>query len=304
MARSLAVWVVKLPVIWPEPPRIGSLDHGRRDHLLVEHDGEAVADIVLGDIAELRARRRVSKRKFTTGWPVCWSKPALASVRRSPATITRRCTTTWRRLVAASCRCIMRQDFVADRRGPAALGDRPLRPPAGSVILAVLPRMSLSRLGILQARHLHQDAVVALPLDGRFARAQLVDAAAHDFDGLVDDLLPASASCRRRSCAWRRRRRPARSCHIPWRPPTAPRWSWSGLRPCKQRCAPRRTRPASVTRTETVSPWRRGRYSRYAPCGSAARISPISDFDLVLLHLVEFALRAADRNRPADRGPG
>ena len=49
--------------------------------------------------------------------------------------------------------------------------------------------MVLSWVGILQARHLHQDAVVAGPLDGGLAGAHLVDAAAHHFDGLVHHLL-------------------------------------------------------------------------------------------------------------------
>ena len=52
MARSLASWTVKLPEIWPEPPRIGSLMRGRRDDLVVEHDGKGPADIVAGELAE------------------------------------------------------------------------------------------------------------------------------------------------------------------------------------------------------------------------------------------------------------
>ena len=53
MARSVASWVVKRPEIWPEPPRIGSLIRGRRDDLVVEHDGKGPADIVAGELAEL-----------------------------------------------------------------------------------------------------------------------------------------------------------------------------------------------------------------------------------------------------------
>ena len=44
----------------------------------------------------------------------------------------------------------------------------------------------LQPLRVLQARHLDQDAVVALALDDRFGRAELVDAAADDLDRLRD----------------------------------------------------------------------------------------------------------------------
>ena len=49
--------------------------------------------------------------------------------------------------------------------------------------------MALSWVGILQAGHLHQDAVVALTRDVGLAVPMCVDAAAHHFDGLVQDLL-------------------------------------------------------------------------------------------------------------------
>ena len=39
--------------------------------------------------------------------------------------------------------------------------------------------------GVLLARHLHENAVDALLLDGRLARADLVDAPAHDLDRLL-----------------------------------------------------------------------------------------------------------------------
>ena len=47
----------------------------------------------------------------------------------------------------------------------------------------------MSWVGILQARHLHQDAVVARARDVGLFGAQFVDAAAHHFDGLVHHLL-------------------------------------------------------------------------------------------------------------------
>ena len=55
-------------------------------------------------------------------------------------------------------------------------------------ILAVLPRMSISRVRILQARHLHQDAIDALPLDQRLDGTEFVDAALDDLDRLFDRL--------------------------------------------------------------------------------------------------------------------
>jgi len=83
-----------------------------------------------------------------------------------------------------------RQDFVADGRDAA--GGR-----AGAVggfidqlegHLGGLAERVLEVLRILEARHLHENAVVALTLDRRLARAERVDAAADDFDRLVDDL--------------------------------------------------------------------------------------------------------------------
>ena len=63
-------------------------DHRRRDHLVVEHDGERLADILLRHLGELRAPD-VLKRKMTIGSLVRWSKPGCASVRSSPDTRTR-----------------------------------------------------------------------------------------------------------------------------------------------------------------------------------------------------------------------
>ncbi len=51
---------------------------------------------------------------------------------------------------------------------------------------AVWPSSRLMRVGIMLARHLNQDAVVALALDGRLAGADLVDPPAHDLERLAD----------------------------------------------------------------------------------------------------------------------
>ncbi len=55
--------------------------------------------------------------------------------------------------------------------------------------MAVFAKNRFQVFRVLEARHLDDDAVVALPLDGGLARAELVDALAHDFDRLIDDVL-------------------------------------------------------------------------------------------------------------------
>ena len=82
------------------------------------------------------------------------------------------------------------QDFVADRRDAATGRAAAVRRLVDQLErhLRGLAERVLQMLRIFQARHLDQDAVVALTLDGRLARAQRVDAPAHDFDRLIDDL--------------------------------------------------------------------------------------------------------------------
>lgn len=58
MATLLASSSVKFPEIWPEPPVMGSRITGGGDHLIVEHDGEGLADVLFGDVGE--APRAVS----------------------------------------------------------------------------------------------------------------------------------------------------------------------------------------------------------------------------------------------------
>ena len=55
--------------------------------------------------------------------------------------------------------------------------------------LGGLAQDGLEPVGILQARHLHQDAVIALPLDGGLLGAHGIDAPAHHFDRLFQNLL-------------------------------------------------------------------------------------------------------------------
>ena len=63
--------------------------------------------------------------------------------------------------------------------------------------LGGLVDLALEVGGVLDARHLQQDAVVALAHDGGLDRPGLVDAAAQDLDRLVDHFL----LLRNRSCS-------------------------------------------------------------------------------------------------------
>ena len=63
-------------------------DDRRRNHLVVEHDGERPADILLRTWANLRAPEVLNLNE-TIGSLVRWSKPGCASVSSSPDTITR-----------------------------------------------------------------------------------------------------------------------------------------------------------------------------------------------------------------------
>ena len=89
MARSFADSTVKLPGNLARPAEDRLADDGRRDHLVVEHDGEGRARRSPGvACANLRAPEEL-KRKVTIGSLVRWSKPGCASVRSPPDTTTR-----------------------------------------------------------------------------------------------------------------------------------------------------------------------------------------------------------------------
>ena len=132
----------------------------------------------------------LSKRKFTTGGPVCWSKLVPASVSRSPDTITRRCTTMGRRIWRGFLLLLLRQQFVADGHDAFRPPDRPPHRPAGTSSWRSCQGWSIrlirdsDRPGTCtRMRSSPWRSMVGL------ARAQLVDAAAHHFDRLVHHLL-------------------------------------------------------------------------------------------------------------------
>ena len=159
-------------------------DHRRGNHLVVEHDGKAAPDIGLGHIAELPRADGIEAEGHhrlagllvegcrRIGQPVAGHHhPFLDQKRRHPL------------------RAFLRQQFIADRND-AALG---LGHIAGLVHklerhLGGLAQQFLQAVGVRQARHLHQNALVALTFDGGFARAHLVDPAAHHFDRLAHGL--------------------------------------------------------------------------------------------------------------------
>ncbi len=156
----------------------GLTDGRRRQHLVVEHDSERRADIVLRVAAELAGAGLVEAEgddrlvgaRVEAGLRV---DQILAGNDRALL-----------QHVAAVRRLDRRVHLVADgharllglfRRNVGMHGmERQLRRLADEL---------LELLGVLQARELHQDAVGALAHDGRFRRAHGVDAPVDGFDG-------------------------------------------------------------------------------------------------------------------------
>ena len=149
-------------------------DDGRAQHLAVEHDGERLADIGARDVAELPRAEIVEAERDDRLVRLIESE-ARASVSRSPETAMRSSTgyglPVRRR---AACRC------------PAARSCVPGGPSMWKVSFAVLPSSVADPLRVLHAGQLHQDAVGADALDRRLGDADLVDAAADDFEALLD----------------------------------------------------------------------------------------------------------------------
>ncbi len=74
IARSLALCTVKLPEIWPEPPRIGSRITGAEITSLSSTMAKGLPTFSCVTWANLRAPL-VLKRNETIGSDVRWSKP-------------------------------------------------------------------------------------------------------------------------------------------------------------------------------------------------------------------------------------
>ncbi len=159
---------VKLPVMMPEPPGMCALDHRGRDHLVVQHDGEGLADVARPCSRRTCARPAGLKRKLTAGRPF-WSKAGCASVSSSPVTTGVGSSDVVDALLVhatAASRCPAR-----GRRRRSTCGRRP----GWKVSSRGGADQLLQLLGRADAGHLDQDAVVALALDRGLARADLVD---------------------------------------------------------------------------------------------------------------------------------
>ena len=161
-------------------------DHGRGNHLVVEHDRKRLPDIL---------RRRL--REFARSGGV----EAEADDRLARALVEARLRVGQ---IAAGNQHLLLDDVGRFRRGrthqhlgigrhPARL--RLVRRHGGidhaEFHLGGLADQFLQPGRILQARHLHQDAIGALALDHRFDGAELVDAAFDDLDRLFDGLADA-----------------------------------------------------------------------------------------------------------------
>ena len=226
---------------------------GRRDHLLVQHDGEAVADIVLGDVAELARAHAVEAEDRPSAGRSAGRSPGWRRSAGRPTPCTRRCTTIVRRRLRSCCRCAMRQQFVADRHDAARVG-------IGGLIhqleghLGGLAQDGLELGGVLQARHLHQDAVVALALDGRARACPARRCAGAPLRSTGPSSAAGSGSCRHRSCVRVKTPPPGSVMSYSLRAHRQHRAaSWSGLRPCSS--VLRLVDAAgSMTRTDTASP--------------------------------------------------
>ena len=139
-ARSLADWALKLPLIWPRPPVIGSRITGA----LITWLSSTMAKRWLTLARVTSAKRRAPtelKVKFTTQSPVCGLVPARASVRSPPSTSTRRRTA----IFWFGWFCIGRNSSPGGG-GPLAAG-LALSSTSWNVMCAVLPSSSLIRFG-------------------------------------------------------------------------------------------------------------------------------------------------------------
>ncbi len=146
-------------------------DARRGDHLVVEHDGEQSSDVLRGDLPELLRAADVE---------------AEVDDRLAAA------------LVEAGLRVgqilALHHDLLldADLLGLVGLlhllglgGALPRVGDEAELEFRGLAENCLELLGVLQPRHLHDDAIVALAHDARLARAKRVDAAADHFDRLI-----------------------------------------------------------------------------------------------------------------------
>ena len=149
------------PLIWPEPPRIGSRITGA----LMTFPSSTMAKgrpTLLRVTSPKRLAPTESKRKETTGCPVRESKVGWASTSRSPETRTRLRTTYWIGCPAESISdSSSRSSEPGDRRPARASATEALASTMRNTIFAVRPSRRFDAVGVVDARELHQDSVRA-----------------------------------------------------------------------------------------------------------------------------------------------
>ena len=159
-------------------------DHRRRDHFVVEHDGERLADIGLRRLGEFARAGRIEaeaddrlagalvKTRLGVGQVGAGDQHALLDQIFCAA------------LAFENLR-VLRRTRLRRLLGRHRLIDH------AEIELRGLAQNLLQPRRVLQARHLHQDAVDAFALDGRLDQAELVDAPLDDLDRLIDRLADA-----------------------------------------------------------------------------------------------------------------
>ena len=187
IARSLALWTVKLPEIWPEPPRIGSRITGAEITSLSSTMAKGLPTFSCVACANLRAPRGVEaeghdrlagalvEAGLRIGQVAARDQHALVDQVGRPA-----------RLLGAVQKFVIRRHAALQR-----LLRRARNVDHAEIELGGLAEQFLEPGRVLQARHLHQDAVGALALDQRLDGAEFVDAPLDDLDRLVDRLAHA-----------------------------------------------------------------------------------------------------------------
>ena len=144
----------------------------RGNHLVVEHDGEQPPDILRRDLAEfLRAANIEAEIDDGLAAALVEAGLRVGQILALHHDLL---------LDAHFAALVGLLQFLGFRGALAGFGDET------EFELGGLAKDRLQLLGVLQARHLHDDAVVALTLDARLARAERVDAAADHLDRLID----------------------------------------------------------------------------------------------------------------------
>ena len=159
-------------------------DDRRRDHLVIEHDGEGFADILLGRLRELARAARIEAKAddrlagalVEAGLGVDEIGAGHENAFFDEIFLSAFAVEDFRVLRHVGGRCLLRRFRRVDH---------------AEVELRGLAENLLQPRRILQARHLHENAAGALALDGRLDQAKLVDAALDDLDRLIDGLADA-----------------------------------------------------------------------------------------------------------------